>query len=242
MTLMVRARGMAPKRFERLETGTERHTLALNRGASVRGRLVSHGKPVGRAEMGLVFRTRAANRFFPEIRIGTEPDGSFLFVNVAVPGEWYVYAKMDSVLRLGATDAVLCVTERDDETVNVGDVTFRQGHRLSGRVVLTDGKPIPDGMRISLSTARAWDDQTHDLRPDGRFEFGSLPTDTFSITPAVKGYRLSKKNPNLAWSIEGLIDRDVDDLVILLDPGKDDFKGRNANTFRDKPLRSAPLP
>ena len=85
-----------------LETGTQRHTLALNRGASIRGRLVSHGQPVGRAEMGLVSRDRTVGQFYSEVRIGTEPDGSFLFVNVPVPGKWYVYAKMDSVSRAGS--------------------------------------------------------------------------------------------------------------------------------------------
>ena len=104
----------------------------------------------------------------------------------------------------------------------LGDVTLQPGHRLSGRVVLTDGKPVPDGMRILLSAERAWDDQTHDLPPDGRFEFVGLPTDDFSIPPAVKGYHLSGKNPNLNLGVEGFIDRDVDNFVILLDPGKDD--------------------
>ena len=33
----------------------------------------------------------------------------------------------------------------------LGDMMLQPGHRLSGRVVLTDGKPIPDGMRILLS-------------------------------------------------------------------------------------------
>ena len=195
ITVMVRARGMAPQRFASLETGTERHTLALNRGASIRGRLVSHGQPVGRAEMGLVARDRTVDNFYSEVRIGTEPDGSFLFVNVPVPGQWYVYAKMDSVHSRGATDAVACVTEREDETVKLGDVTLQPGHRLSGRVVLTDGKPVPDGMRILLSAQRAWDNQTHDLPPDGRFEFVGLPTDDFSIHPAVKGYHLSSEKP-----------------------------------------------
>ncbi len=184
---------MAPRRFDALDTGTERHTLALNRGASIRGRLVSHGQPVGRAEMGLVFRDRMIDRFYPEVRVGTEPDGSFLFVNVPVPGEWYVYAKMESIHSRGATAAVECVTEREDETVSLGDVMLQPGHRVSGRVVLTDGKPIPDGMRIRLSAKRAWDDQTHELPPDGRFEFVGLPTDDFSISPAVKGYQPSGK-------------------------------------------------
>ena len=150
---------MAPQRFTELETGTDRHTLALNRGANIRGRLVSHGQPVGGVEMGLVARDRTVDNFYSEVRVGTEPDGSFLFTNVPVPGntivplfgKWYVYAKMESVSKRGATNAVECVTEREEETVKLGDVMLQPGHRLSGRVVLTDGKPIPGGMRIFIS-------------------------------------------------------------------------------------------
>jgi beta-lactamase regulating signal transducer with metallopeptidase domain/protocatechuate 3,4-dioxygenase beta subunit len=241
ITLMVRARGMASQRFAAVETGAERHTLALNRGANVRGRLVNHGQPVGGAEMGLVSRDRAVGRFYSEVRVGTEPDGSFLFSNVPVPGEWYVYAKMDSVQSRGATAAVECATERDDETVSVGDVTLQPGHRLRGRVLLTDGKPIPAGMRIQLSTQSAWDDQIHELPADGRFDFVGLPRDDVSISPSVKGYHPSGKNPNLTFGIDGFVDRDVDNLMILLDPGKDrvDTFGKD---FRGKPLRSAPEP
>ncbi len=86
-----------------------------------------------------------------------------------------------------------------------------------------------------------WDDQTHALPPDGRFEFVGLPTDDFSIHPAVKGYHLSRENPNLSHGIDGFIDRDVDNFVILLDPGKENFS-RMGKDFRGKPLRSAPQP
>ncbi len=241
MTVTVGTRGMAPRRFPALDLGTVRHTLALNRGASVRGRLLSHGLPVGGAEMGLVLRDREIDRFYVEVRVGTEPDGSFLFANVPVPGRWYVYAKMDSVHSRGATDAVECVTEREDEAIDLGDVALQPGHRLRGRVVLTDGKPVPDGMRIHLSAKRAWDDQIHELPPDGRFEFVGLPTDDFSINPAVKGYQPSPENPNRNLGIDGLIDRDVDNFVILLEPGKDRMN-RIGEDFKGKVLRSAPTP
>ena len=114
---------------------------------------MSHGQPVGRAEMGLVARDRTVGYFYSEVRIGTEPDGSFLFANVPVPGKWYVYAKMDSLHGRGASNALECGTEQDDDTVKLGDVKLQPGHRLSGRVVLTDGNPIPDGMRIVASAA-----------------------------------------------------------------------------------------
>jgi hypothetical protein len=58
----------------------------------------------------------------------------------------------------------------------------------------------------------------------------------------VKGYRLSEKNPNLSWTLEGVINRDIDDFLILLEPGQDDFKGRAAGRLKGQGLRSAPKP
>jgi len=242
MTLMVRARGMAPKRFDDLSTGSERHTMSVDRGASVRGRLVHYGKPVGGAEMGLVSRDRVSDRFISEVRIGTEPDGSFLFVNVPAPGQWYAYAKMESIARYGATPAVACATDRDDEIVDLGAIEIKSGHGIRGRVVLSDGKSIPDGMRIGISAQRAWDSQTLPLGSDGRFEFVGLPSDDYAINPGIKGYHLSETNPNLSWSIEGVIDHDIDDFVIVLDPGKANYDGRFAGKFRGQPLKSAAQP
>lgn len=242
MTVMVKARGMAPKRFAKLTTGEERHVLAVSGGATVRGRLTHEGRAVADAEMGLMSKSRAIFEYFPEERIGTQQDGTFVFPSVPVPGEWYVYAKMDSIVRWGATAAIACATSREDEDVDLGDVEVKPGHRLRGQVILTDGQPIADGMRIFVTCDRAWDTQTVALPADGRFEFANLPSDDYSIHVGVKGYRLSPQNPNLGSSIEGLIDRDVDDFVILLDRGGDDFLRPLDDTFKGKPLRSAPRP
>ena len=68
-----------------------------------------------------------------------------------------------------------------------------------------------------------------------------LPTDDFSINPAVKGYQPSPENPNRNLGIDGLIARDVDNFVILLDPGKDRMNHLGED-FKGKVLRSAPTP
>jgi Dioxygenase len=242
MTVCVFARGMAPKWFRDLPTGESRHTLAVSRGATVRGRLVQFGKPVPDAEIGMMTKERGMGEHFPESRIGTQPDGTFLFANVPTPNRWFVYAEMNSILNRGATAPVSCRTKKDDEIVDVGDIKIQPGHRVRGRVILTDGKPIAEGMQMSIGSLNAWDAQTHSLPPDGRFEFGNLPTDEYHLSPAVKGYRLSEKNPNLSWTIEGRIDGDIEDFIILLDPGKDNFAGRYSGRFKGKPLVSAPAP
>ena len=38
-------------------------------------------------------------------------------------------------------------------------------------MVLSDGKPIPPGMRVTVGTNQAWDNQMAHIGADGGFEF-----------------------------------------------------------------------
>lgn len=202
--LSVEARGMAPKFFKNVPMGTEWQTMTVTDGATVRGRLVQTGKPVGGAEIGLFSRDQVAGNgnSYDEFRIGTNQDGSFVFTNVPAPAEWYVYGKMESIAKRGAALPVVAATRHDNEDVDVGDIEIKPGHTLRGKVVLSDGKPIPEGMRVILSSAcivcsagyvsfALKDSQTTMLAPDGRFEFVGLASGPYQLTPSVKGYGLA---------------------------------------------------
>jgi len=141
-----------------------------------------------------------------EMRVGTQEDGSFAITNVPSPVEWYVYGKMESLTNGGATEPVRCATTRDKELVEVNDIQVKPGHGLKGQVILSDGNPVPNGMRMLISSDRAWDTQTATLRLDGHFEFVGLAVGGYSISPAVKGYSL----PDGALEVASSIDRDVD--------------------------------
>jgi hypothetical protein len=221
MMLRVEARGMATKLIA-VPTGAERETITVSDGALIRGRLVNHGKPVAGAEVGLIGQNRGGffdklkvvGNPYEEIRIGTQEDGSFVIPNVPTPVDWFVYGKMEAITALGATDPVKCTTTRDREEVNVGDIQIIPGHRLRGRITLSDGAAMADGMRVTIYADRAWDSQTAVIGHDGHFEFVSLPTGKYEIFTSVLGYRL-QKNQN---TIEATIDRDIDDFAIALDP------------------------
>ena len=221
MALMVEARAMAPK-FVILPTGTERQTVTVSEGAVVRGRLVGNGKPVVGAEIGLNPREAMMGRanlvisgsFYSEIRIGTQEDGTFTITNVPAPEEWYVYGKMESITSRGATDPIACATAHDNQEVNVGDIQIKRAYRLRGKVVLSDGKPVPEGMRVTISSERTRDNQTTSLSADGHFEFAGLASGKYSLFASVKGYHLPNGKPQIEASIDG----DVDNLAIVLDP------------------------
>jgi Carboxypeptidase regulatory-like domain len=239
----VEARGLA-SRFAVLPAGPEYRLITVGDGAVVRGRLVEDGKPVGNAEVGLIGRPRGGygpnlllmGYPYEEVRIGTQPDGRFVITNVPIPADWNVYGKMESLAARGATGVVECSTKHDAEIVDIGDIQIKPAYRLRGKVVLSDGKPIPEGMRVTITSERAWDDQTAVLPPDGHFEFMGLAADDYSVFASVKGYSLPKAPvsvtkkgadgstqtityaPGIAPPFS--LGHDVDGYVIKLDPEK----------------------
>lgn len=217
----VQARGMATK-LVAVSTGADRKTIAVSDGAMVRGRLVNRGKPVAGAELGMIARERGGfganlkiiGNPYDEIRIGTREDGTFVITNVPSGIDWYVYGKMESIATLGATPPSRVATKRDDEEVNIGDIEIRPGFRLGGKVTLSDGAGIADGMRMTLGSRDAWDSQTVTIGRDGRFEFVGIPAGKYDINPSVRGYR-SQSDDDL---IDTTIDRNREDLAITLAP------------------------
>jgi len=202
MVILVEPRGMAPKIFTNLKTGDQRHTLTVTDGALIRGRLVRDGKPVPAAELGLIARERGwgpdlklFGAPYNEIRIGTRDNGTFAITNVPPGVEWYLYGKMESLAKLGATDILNTVTKDDGQDIDLGDIPVHSAHSLRGKIVLTDGAAIAPGTRVLLSSTHAWDSQTVTLDSEGRFEFQGLPTGEYEISVAVRGYRLPPQPP-----------------------------------------------
>jgi hypothetical protein len=220
--LLVEARGMAPKFFDRVLMGGNRQTLTVVDGATVSGRLVQAGKPVGGAQLGLIARNRALSpnpaimgHPFTEIRIGTNPDGVFTITNVPAGVEWYLYGKMESLQSRGATPLIECRTANDGDEIEMGDIPIDRGFSVRGQVVLSDGKPIPDGMTATIGFGKAFDSLTVPVATDGSFMFRGLRADRYAILPSVKGYRPTA-NPNGPVPIA--IERDVDGFKLLMDP------------------------
>ncbi|MGD0670016.1 MAG: carboxypeptidase regulatory-like domain-containing protein [Bryobacteraceae bacterium] len=221
MLLRVEARGMAT-RLAVVATGAGRRVITVSNCAVIRGRLVNHGKGVAGAEVGLIPRSRGSfgrnltiiGDPYDEIRIGTQEDGSFVITNVPAPVDWYIYGKMESIAALGATDPVQCATTRDNEEVDVGDIEIRPGHRLRGKVTLSDGTALAEGMRITISAERSCDSQTVVIGRDGGFEFAGLASAKYEILPSVRGYAL----PGNKGTIETTVDRNMNDAAIALKP------------------------
>ena len=234
----VEARAKA-ETFTVLPAGREPQAITVSEGATIRGRLVQDGAPVGGAEIGLSGRPgggygrnlKVIGNPADEIRIGTQTDGTFAITNVPPAKDWYIYAKMESIAGRGASGALECATKHDKEIVDVGDLQIKAAYRLRGRVVLSDGKVISDGMRVTISSEKSpKDSQTVMLSTDGRFEFGGLAAGSYNIFASVRGYSPPPMAPVSFKDKDGRvltytpppppvsIEHDVDNFVIKLDP------------------------
>ena len=225
LAVMIEPRGMAEKAFI-LPFEAKRQTVRVTDGAIVRGRLVVSGKPVANAEIGLRPQhpwlggnnLQVAGSWYGEMRVGTRKDGTFVITGVPAPEQWILFGKMESLTSRGATKPVAVSTDADRQDVNVGDVVVQIGYRLRGEVVLSEGKRIADGMRVSIENDATQDVQTILLPPDGGFVFEGLAPGRYTVWASVKGYETK-------WNTNVSVDHDLEQVVLRLDAAT--FSGSN---------------
>lgn len=221
--LKVEGNGVAPRIIPHRKPERNPHKLKMTRGATLTGRIVHGGRPVAGIAVGLVQASRSSNSFLGDVAIGTDADGRFTFLNVHPDEDYFVYGIMDSLKAEGAVATAPVRAGGEDATTKVGDLPVVPGHRVRGRVILSDGKRVPPKTRLTLSREDAWDFQRVELDPEGRFEVSGLPTERYSLSVMLKGYRLSSRNHSIdaqnPGRFVGTIDQDIDPLKILMEPG-----------------------
>src|SRR5262249_35668227 len=143
------------------------HDLTLFAGVTVTGRLVKDGKPLSGGAVGLVQKDRNVETFVGEYQAAADAKGVFRIPNVPPDIEFVYYGLMDSLKAHGAVPAKPCKTQASGTTLDLGDVAVGPAVRLSGRVVLSDGKPVAAGSRVIVSREEAWDSQNVVVDKDG---------------------------------------------------------------------------
>ena len=220
--LRIKGNGVAPRIVVARKPEGNPHRIKMTAGTTLTGRLIRDGKPVAGSGVGLVQANRSSATFLGETSIGTDENGRFTFLNVHAAENYFVYGLMGSIKEGGAVVARQIHVGVEGSTTDVGDLPVVLGHRLKGRVLLSDDKPVPPKTRLMVSREDAWDSQRVELDPEGRFEMTGLPTERYSLTVTLKGYRISPKNHSVdsqnPWALTGTIDQDIDSLKILMEP------------------------
>jgi hypothetical protein len=213
------------KRWVQLKPGRD-HLIRMREGVNVTGQIERGGKPLKDVVVGLSTTDRTCGKFFNCDELATDKEGRFLVPNVPPGREFALYSKMNSLHELGFTPGKVVTTGDSGTTLDVGKLSVQHGYRLSGRIVLSDGAAIPPQTRLFLGREKAWDNTEAELDDNGRFEFLSVPPEPVSLSVRIKGYKFSKRNSSLDWlngGIVGMVDGDITNLDLLLEPGQWQF-------------------
>jgi hypothetical protein len=157
------------------------------------------------------------------MQIGTDDNGKFEFSFVPARDDFYIYTIMDSMKEGGALPVRRVKVGESPSLVELGDLELGPSHTLSGRIVLTDGAPVPGPIQLLASREGAWDSQRLMVGNDGLFRFENVPHDEpLTFTCRIPGYQLAQDRNRFQqvrdWSIALLVEGPRDDIEIHFAP------------------------
>ena len=97
---------------------------------------------------------------------------------------------MKSIRNIGATTPITVEVARNGQDIVAPTIEVEKSYKATGRFVMPDGLPVPEGSRAFLSSTTSWDDQHVMLDSTGQFEFTGLWNGEFEIHPSIKGYQV----------------------------------------------------
>lgn len=241
--VMASARDGAPRPFQ-LQPGRD-YLVRLHTGVIVTGRLVAAGTPVAAAVIQILPSNRPLGEFFTSDKIATDSNGYFSIPNLPPEKALLLSGTMNSLQGKGTLSPKPFTSGKNKSTTDLGDLVLQPGYRVSGKILLTDGKPIPAHTRMLL--ARSGDYAEVMLNTNGGFEFQSVPAESVTLSVRLKAYKFSHRNPSVDWlndQILGQVSGDITNLTLIMEPGEFHFTPNHDDIPegvdvqpRDKPLR-----
>jgi hypothetical protein len=223
--VVVEGRGLVKRHSGLLPTGDTAHEIRMIEGATLHGRILIDGKPLARETVSLVQCDLGGDTFIGCHCVATDAEGRYTFVNLRPNDDYYVFITMGDAARLGKIMAPKRVSVGGDgTTTEAGDGNVSDAiHRVSGRVILTDGKPAAKNTRMSLSrTELGWDVAVCVVGDDGSFSFAGVPEEAVELSARIPGYRLASKRNRFQqtqpWAVATMVDGDRSGLEIYYEP------------------------
>jgi hypothetical protein len=167
------------------------HQITLVEGTALEGRLLKSGEPVTNAEIRLNRCDVGSSCWFWGPSLLTDDQGHFLFSHLPPNQNFSICGAWDLLASGGAVPQTKVHLGDDDSTNNIGDINADPVCAVAGKILLSDGQPLPaksfyylqdDAMGSSLSSC---------FDKDGSFRFPAVPGDKVSIYLRIPGYGLT---------------------------------------------------
>jgi beta-lactamase regulating signal transducer with metallopeptidase domain len=187
------ASGFSRKKFAHIPLDNELHDLKLDYGVTVTGKLIKNGSPLPNIRIGTAQTSNDSLTDLGDIFATTDREGRFSLKDVGANDEYEVYGVRDSLGLRGVPGRKVVKTGEPGSTVSVGDISVTPGLKISGRVVLSDGKPlalkVPRApVQLQVSHAGTHDYQWVDLGPDLKFELMTRDQESLTLYASIPGY------------------------------------------------------
>ena len=182
--LRVTAHGYPGAVADLLSPGENRHQISVRPGTNVKGRLLHHRQPQAGQPVAVVQvnRSRSDRVFIKAVVTTTDDDGRFEFTALPASEPYAIFSPVGP----GVTGPVLPTTlfnaKVDKATRDLGELDLVLGLSLAGRLQMTDGTKIPEGIRLVLDRMPAWDLIEVPTDRDGAFHIENLPPETYEIS------------------------------------------------------------
>jgi hypothetical protein len=251
------ADGYAGTSVALLNPGKASHRIVVPRGTKVTGTLVVGGKPQAGTDIAVVQTNRlAGGHFIKAVAAVTDERGRFEFSALPASQQYAIFSPVGERTQSESVvndygyvlSTKLFQARGEDATRDLGKLEMTRGMTLAGRLEMTDKSPLPEGIELALGREPAWDLAEAKVDENGRFEFPSLPVETYNLRVVAKGVSLEasklKYQPTGPDSLAIRLEKPVKDLVVPLrsEPPADDTKTSrpSAPVARDTPAPEKP--
>jgi hypothetical protein len=227
----------------------EAHEYKVTEGVTLKGKLVTDGKPVGWVTVGAMPMDVNSPSWSGEREAVTNEQGAYEFAHLSPHDEYRVYTKMKSVGELGAGMTMKQVPTGDDgQVIETEAEALVPTVTVSGVVKMPEGESVPEHLRATLKRDLAIDSISVIVGEDKKFTLVGVPVNetvllTVRGTGTQSGWHLSAENASLdhshPWALLGKVTGNVQGLEVLLEAG--DFPGAKPDPEKVKKLKEMPL-